>query len=191
MTKAELRQLYLQKRRDLSTAEIAEASKRIADRFFWDIELDPVTTLSTFIRIPKFNEIDTSAIYYRLWKDRPWIRTFAPKTNIYTAELDNLTLFPDTPFTENRWGVREPDDGDIVDAASIDLVIVPLLCTDASGHRVGYGKGIYDRFLAKCRSSCLKIGLNYFVPTEVAIDAAAHDVRLDACVTPEVTYRFS
>ena len=191
MTKAELRQLYLQKRRDLSTAAIVQASKQISDRFFKDVDLDAVTHLSTFIRIQKFNEIDTSAIYYRLWKDRPWIKTYAPKTNVETGDLDNLTLFPDTPFTENQWGVREPTSGDAIDPASLDMIIVPLLCTDASGHRVGYGKGIYDRFLAKCRPSCLKIGLNYFAPTESSIDAAGHDVRLDACVTPEVTYRFS
>src|SRR6476469_4731369 len=157
MTEPALRQIYLQKRRDLSTADVAQASKRIADRFFWDIELDAAATLSTFIRIPKFNEIDTSAIYYRLWKDRPWIKTYAPKTNVWTGDLENLTLFPDTPFTENQWGVREPTSGDAIDPASLDMIIVPLLCTDASGHRVGYGKGIYDRFLAKCRPSCLKI----------------------------------
>ena len=190
MTKAELRQLYLQKRRDLDTAEIAQRSKQISDRFFRDVDLDAATNLSTFIRIPKFNEVDTSTIYYRLWKDRPWIRTFAPKTNIESGELENLTLFPDTPLLENQWGVREPASGDAIDPAALDLVIVPLLCADTSGHRVGYGKGIYDRFLAKCRPDCLKIGLNYFAPAEESIDAAMHDVRLDACVTPETTYRF-
>src|SRR6476660_391908 len=124
MTKAELRQIYLQKRRDLSTAEIAQASKQIADRFFREIELGEVQSLSTFIRIPKFNEVDTSAIYYRLWKDRPWIKTYAPKTDLATGELENLTLFPDTPLIENRWGIREPASGDAIEPASLDMVIV-------------------------------------------------------------------
>jgi 5-formyltetrahydrofolate cyclo-ligase len=190
MTKAELRKLYLERRRELSVSEIAVASKQIADRFFRDIDLDGVKALSTFIRIPKFNEVDTSAIYYRLWKDRPWIKTYAPKADLESGELENLTLFPDTPLTENRWGVREPAAGDMADAVSLDAVIVPLLCVDTVGHRVGYGKGFYDRFLAKCRPGCLKIGVHYFAPVEGPIDAAKHDIRLDACVTPDETYRF-
>jgi 5-formyltetrahydrofolate cyclo-ligase len=190
MTKAELRKLYLLKRSELSVAEIAEASKKIADRFFREIELGEVKSLSTFIRIAKFNEVDTSAIYYRLWKDRPWVRTYAPRTDVESGELENLMIFPDTPLTENRWGVREPAAGESIDPALIDVVIVPVLCADAEGHRVGYGKGFYDRFLTKCRSSCLKIGVNYFGPVSEPIDSAEHDVRLDACITPEALYRF-
>jgi 5-formyltetrahydrofolate cyclo-ligase len=70
------------------------------------------------------------------------------------------------------------------------MVLVPLLCADPSGHRVGYGKGFYDRYLAKCRPGCLKIGLNYFAPVDQGFDADEHDIRLDACVTPELTYHF-
>ena len=190
MTKAELRKLYLQKRRELSISEIADASKQIAERFFREIDLDDVKSLSTFVRIPKFNEVDTSAIYYRLWKDRPCIRTYAPKADLDSGELENLTLFPDTPLRQNRWGIREPISGEAIAPESLDAVIVPLICVDTAGHRVGYGKGFYDRFLAKCRPGCLKIGVNYFAPVEDRIGADEYDVELDACVTPEGTYRF-
>ena len=110
--------------------------------------------------------------------------------NIGTGEIESISLFPDTQFNENRWGVREPADGEAIDAAKLDLVIVPLLCVDSVGHRVGYGKGFYDRFLKNCRPDCLKIGLNYFPPFKQIFDIADHDIPLDACVTPERTYRF-
>jgi 5-formyltetrahydrofolate cyclo-ligase len=190
MTKAELREQALKDRAALTPAGIVDVSNAIADRFFASVNLEGVRTLSTFIRIPKFNEVDTSAIYYRIWKERPWIRTFAPKTDVGTGTMVNIALFPDTPLVENRWEVREPESGDALDTAELDLVIVPLLAVDASGHRVGYGKGFYDRFLRDCRQDCLKVGLNYFEPLQAIVDLADHDVALDICVTPEEVYRF-
>ena len=171
-------------------AEIAEASRKIAERFFSEIDLGKVQSLSTFIRIAKFSEIDTSNIYYRLWRDQAWIRTYAPRAGIETGEIESVALFPDTQFSENRWGVREPLDGETVEPAGLDMVIVPLLCVDAAGHRVGYGKGFYDRFLKDCRTDCIKVGLNYFPPFKQIFDIAEHDIPLDVCVTPEKTYRF-
>lgn len=190
MTKADLRKIYLQKRREMSVAYISKASSEIAERFFDKVDLSNVKTLSTFIRIAKFGEIDTSTIYYRIWKERPWIRTFAPKTDLETGDLANLALFPDTPLVENRWGVREPADGETVEPEEFDLVIVPLLAVDKRGHRVGYGKGFYDRFLKACHPGCLKVGVNYFPPCEAILDVGDHDVALDMCVTPNETIRF-
>ena len=62
---------------------------------------------------------------------------------------------------------------------SIDMVLVPGLCFDGDGHRVGYGKGFYDRFLKTCRPDCIKIGLSYFEPVESIDDVHEGDVRLD------------
>ena len=67
---------------------------------------------------------------------------------------------------------------------------MPLLCFDAAGHRVGYGKGFYDKFLSKCRPDCTKIGLSYFPPVEAIAATGGHDIMLDICVTPEKTYQF-
>ena len=70
------------------------------------------------------------------------------------------------------------------------MVLVPLLCFDESGHRVGYGKGFYDRFLTKCRPDTQKVGLSYFPPVKEITDADSFDIRLDLCLTPEKVWRF-
>ena len=71
------------------------------------------------------------------------------------------------------------------------MVLVPLLCFDRSGHRVGYGKGYYDRFLRKCRADCKKIGLSMFDPVDEITDAGESDVRLDLVITPTATVSFT
>lgn len=189
MKKAELRELYLKKRASLSLGEVSRDSGQIADRFFQATDLSPVTSLHTFIRISKFNEIDTSMIYYRLWRDFPEIVTFAPRTDLTSGTIESVQFDRSTVWNENNWGIREPATGNAVEPAEIDLVIVPLLCFDESGNRVGYGKGMYDRFLAKCKPNCLKVGVSLFPPLHLIDDVAPSDVKLDLCITPTAAYR--
>lgn len=191
MRKSELRKVYLEKRRALSPGEVARMSSRIAERFFNEVDLAAIKTLHTFIRIAKFNEFDTSMIYYRIWHERRGIATCAPLTDRETGELDARYFDEETVLAENAWGIREPVGTEKADPEEIDLVIVPLLCFDESGQRVGYGKGYYDRFLARCRPDCLKIGVSLFPPVAAIDDTHGSDVPLDLCITPDHTFRFT
>jgi 5-formyltetrahydrofolate cyclo-ligase len=65
------------------------------------------------------------------------------------------------------------------------------LTLDKRGHRVGYGKGYYDRFLSKCSPRCRFIGLSHFDNLEGIIsDITSSDIKLNGCVTPNKVYRF-
>ena len=65
------------------------------------------------------------------------------------------------------------------------MVLVPGVCFDRDGHRVGYGKGFYDRFLKTCRPDCVKIGLSFFEPVEKIDDVHNGDIALDFLVSAE------
>ena len=95
-----------------------------------------------------------------------------------------------TLLIHNRWGISEPDPilSQPVEAGEIDAVLVPLLGYDTAGHRVGYGGGYYDRFLAECRPDVIKIGLSFFEPIAAISDVNEWDVRLDCCLTPYTVY---
>jgi 5-formyltetrahydrofolate cyclo-ligase len=91
---------------------------------------------------------------------------------------------------KNGWGISEPKQGVPTPSEKIDLVIVPLLAFDKQGHRVGYGKGFYDRFLKECRPDCQKVGLSMFDPENQSIETNEHDVLLSLCITPTKEYKF-
>jgi len=69
-------------------------------------------------------------------------------------------------------------------------VIVPLLAIDKRGHRVGYGKGYYDKLLSQCKPTCMKVGVTLFEPIEEIEDVNEMDVPLDYCLTPASYIKF-
>ena len=70
------------------------------------------------------------------------------------------------------------------------MIFVPLLAFDVAGHRTGYGKGFYDRFLAQCRPDVIKIGLSFFEAEGKISDVSTTDIVLDYCITPDKVYTF-
>lgn len=189
MNKAELRQIYLDKRKALSPVDHAEQSLEISQRFFADIDLSPIRSLHCFISLKHKGEIETGYFFRRLWTEFPNITTFAPRVNA-DNELDSLPFHADSHLAENKWKIPEPTTSEVVDPDILDIVIVPLLCFDKRGHRVGYGGGFYDRFLARCRPDCQKIGLSFFPPVEDIADVETTDIRLNVCYTPNLSAMF-
>ena len=61
----------------------------------------------------------------------------------------------------------------------LDVILVPIVGFFGT-HRMGYGKGYYDRYLSK--SSALKIGVAFDVQ-EVEFDVKPTDVKLDMIIT--------
>jgi 5-formyltetrahydrofolate cyclo-ligase len=185
MTKSELRKIYLKKQKSLSNAERDEKSRRIAARFFENFNLENTQFLHVFLAIEKYREIETSFVFKRLWNDFPEITTVVSRVDFQTMTLESVKFTPETKLVPNKWQIFEPIDKELIETGKLDAVLVPLLCFDERGCRVGYGKGFYDKFLSECRTDCLKIGLSYFAPVAEISDAQDFDVKLDCCVTPE------
>lgn len=164
-------------------------SRKITDRFFAEIDLRSIRSLHTFIRIAKFNEIDTSMMYMRLWRDQPQIATYAPRIDHETGRMESVQFDARTPIIEGRWGIREPASGEMISPSDIDIVLVPTLGFDHFGHRVGYGKGFYDRFLRQTRLDCLKVGICHWPQLDEPIETHEADVPVDIVITPDSTFR--
>ena len=118
------------------------------------------------------------------------IRVVVPKTDFQHQILTHYAIDDQTLFKENKYEIPEPISEEKVGENELDLVLVPLLVFDKNGHRIGYGGGFYDKFLAKTRPECIKIGISFFEPLDNFIETEKTDIRLDFCITPNKIWEF-
>ena len=188
--KKSIRKKYLDAQKSLTLKEVNEKSLIICDLFFKTFDLRSVNFFHIFLPIQKFNEVKTYFIIDKLLKDFPQINIIIPKTDIDSFGMTHFIFDNDLDFKENKWGIKEPVNGKIIEPKEIDLIIIPLLAFDESGNRVGYGKGFYDRFLAECKENVIKIGCTYHQPIKKISDANEFDIKMNHCITPEKIYNF-
>lgn len=185
MTKKELRKIYLKKRMDLSEGQYEQLNRELSDHFFKAVTLSGINVLHTFLPIKRTREVNTWHIIERIKKDHPHVKVSVPKINNQTSELEHYFLESPDQLKNNTWEIPEPVYGIPTSTDKIDAVLVPLLAFDKLGHRLGYGRGFYDRFLAGCRPDCLKIGLSFFESEEKIDGINEKDIPLDLIVTPK------
>jgi 5-formyltetrahydrofolate cyclo-ligase len=196
MTKADLRAEFRARRLALPMAEVEHRSQHIADRalaFLFDQFAERPFVLHTFLPIVRQHEVDTRPIINKIWQRFPLATVFVPVMDTAKGEMLNVQIGPNTVFVENQLGIPEPADSKTeneIPNDRFDSVLIPLLTFDQTGHRVGYGGGYYDRFLANCRPDCLKIGLSLFGPVDEISDVWPGDVPLGGCMTPDEVYVF-
>jgi len=189
--KKELRSKYKALRNHFSEDEIHEKSLAIANQLLklpvWD-----KTYFHIFLPIREHNEIDTELILHLLsGRDKEII---VSKTVFETRSMVHYLLTDNTKIRKNKYNIPEPvggpDDSGEIPSSKIDVVFVPLLAFDKEGHRVGYGKGFYDKFLRECKPETIKIGLSFFEVETQINDVHEEDMKLDYCITPESIYKF-
>jgi 5-formyltetrahydrofolate cyclo-ligase len=187
MLKKELRQKYKGKRQELSDAEIDHLSLAIANKVL-TLPIWEKTYFHIFLPITEHKEVNTEFILHLLsGKDKEIVIS---KCDFETCHLVHFLLTDNTKIKKNEYNIPEPVDGLEVPTSKIDVVFVPLLAFDKTGHRTGYGKGFYDKFLTECKLEIIKIGLSFFEAEEIIEDVFENDVKLDYCVTPNGIYRF-
>ena len=187
-TKNELRQDYRQLRKQLSGDEVNDLSRKITKQLGnWLEGQEGLTHFHLFFPIAKFNEVNT--FYIKQLLEQQDKTLFTSQVNRDENRLDTLQLPPDAAFFLDEWGIPVPQESVRVTSTKIQVVFVPLLAYDKSGHRLGFGKGFYDRFLASLDQPVLKLGLSFFAPEE-RIPVEPHDIPLDYCITPGQIWSF-
>ena len=82
------------------------------------------------------------------------------------------------------YGIRTPilSRSAVLPPDKLDLVLVPCTAFDAVCHRVGMGKGYYDRYLPRC-TRAVKLGVAFEAQRVDAAAVDAYDEKLDGFVT--------
>jgi 5-formyltetrahydrofolate cyclo-ligase len=176
--KAELRRAALERRDSLPAAERAAAAATLAERAF-PVALAPGSIVAGFM--PMKSEINPLPLLRKLAD--AGARLALPVVAGRGQPLIMRAWAFGSPLATGVWGIREPEP--TAPALAPDLLIVPLLAFDRSGHRIGYGAGYYDMTIAALRAqkAVLAIGIAFSAQEIAAVPATPHDAPLDLVLT--------
>ena len=184
--KSTLRIKYKKLRDTFSEDAIEEMSLQIANKAL-GLSIWNKTYYHLFLTISQKKEVNTEYLLHILQgKDKSVVIS---KTDFESGGMDHFLLQENTTLKVSKYGIPEPISGIQINPEQIDVVFVPLLGFDQIGHRVGYGKGFYDRFLEKCNPEAIFVGLSFFEP-EPKISFEDTDIPLHFCITPTKVYSF-
>lgn len=99
-------------------------------------------------------------------------------------QMEVRQYVPEIPMKKAGFGIWEPGEASpMVDETSIDLVLVPGLCYDRLGNRLGFGGGYFDRWLAGF--SGFRVGLCRHAILRDQLPIEGHDIRVNMVLTEE------
>jgi 5-formyltetrahydrofolate cyclo-ligase len=189
MTKKEARKIFREKRELLSMVELEKLQDLVLINF-QHLQLPFLNYVHSYLPIDEKKEVNPYYLTESLEFKNPGMQQVIPRVDAVSKKLRHYILNETTILRKNQYDILEPEGGEEVSSDLIDLVFVPLLAFDERGHRAGYGKGYYDRFLAECRTDTIKIGLSFFEAVNLIEDTGNFDIRLDYCITPRRLYEF-
>ena len=90
---------------------------------------------------------------------------------------------PDTDLQAGHFGIREPNAHcPALASEPLDLILVPGVAFDRQGHRLGRGKGYYDKLLTAMRGT--RCGVAFDQQMVEGIPVEGHDAKMDCVLTP-------
>ena len=178
MLKSELRQQMRELKRQFTQQQLDELSLSVI------LRLKPLLaeahTVLAFYSLP--DEVNTHQLVDDLVAEG--------KTLLLPKVLDDATMelrryTGQSDLEEGAFHIMEPIGEPFTDYDKIDVALIPGMAFDAAGHRLGRGKGYYDRFLASHLSplapcpSPLKIGICFPFQRVPKVPSEEHDILMD------------
>ena len=174
MDKAALRKMIREKKRAMTQAQINEASCRLGELFTASELYQKAKTIYGYL--PYNQEVRTVPMLEKALQDGK--RVAVPK--VYGDKMKFIYMTDLSEVSEGYAGIPEPiADGPIADDLTA-LVLMPGLAFDPQGHRIGYGGGFYDKFLAE-EPNHPTIALCYDFQMLPALETEEYDIPVD-CV---------
>lgn len=172
MNKQELRRAIRERKRAMTEEEIVERSNALAEKFYNSPAYQAASTIYGYL--PYNQEVRTVPMLQRALDEGK--RVAVPK--VYGEEMRFIYLEDLTQVSKGYAGIPEP----IADAPVAEdqqaLVLMPGLAFDPQGHRIGYGGGFYDRFLAK-EPHHPTLALCYEFQMQAHLDTEEFDIPVD------------
>lgn len=143
MNKQELRRMIREKKRAMTPMEIEEKSLRLGELFTQSELYRSAKTIYGYM--PYNQEVRTVPMLEQALRDGK--RVAVPKC--YGEEMRFIYMDDLSKVEKGYAGIPEPVADEPVADDETALVLMPGMAFDPQGHRIGYGGGFYDKFLAK------------------------------------------
>lgn len=177
MTKYEVRNKIKSLRLVLNETEKSSAAARVFERLENSAAFQLAKKILMYHSLP--DELDTHA-FLNKWKSHK--QFFLPRVNGVNLEL---LPYDETRLEIGSFHIEEPKGSDIHPVEEIEVIIVPGVAFDRLGHRLGRGKGFYDRLLKSAAAT--KIGVGYEFQLVDELPTEPHDVSMDMIITENNT----
>lgn len=175
--KASLRKAALARRDGLAVEARETASRRIAETVLGLPEIAKAALVSAYW--PIRSEVDLRPLIglLRARGQAVALPQVTPDGLVFRLAAEGAALSP------GGFGLSEPGPGSAI--VEPRVLLVPLAAFDRRGHRIGYGKGYYDRALARLdvTGRTLALGIAFTIQEIPLVPAGPHDRSLDGIVT--------
>jgi len=172
--KEKLRKKIADTKRNFSEEELALMSQEVFSVLEITGAFNDAKHICIYNSIP--GEVLT-ADFINQWKEEKEFYLPAIENN----EIVLRKIEPGSSFEKSQIGVYEPKGNNLENYDKIDLIIVPGIAFDRKGQRLGRGKGYYDRFLPKTKSTKIGICFDFQLFDQIPVDK--WDVKMDIIVS--------
>lgn len=190
-SKSDLRRRFDTYRRALDESSYTDRSHQIVKRLISLPEIRSAHVVHVYWPMVDRREVDTRPFIHWLKDHRkeivlPVVLSFQ-KSDGDAPRLGHVRYPGEEGLHLNRWGISEPVEHHPVSVDSLEVVIVPALGAGRNGHRIGYGFGYYDEFLASV--TVPSIALVFEACLVDTVPREAHDTPLDVIVSESEVVR--
>jgi 5-formyltetrahydrofolate cyclo-ligase len=180
-------------------AERKELRRRIAALGEKELEKSDLGIYNNLSRLPELLEAETVFLYCSTGHEVDTRRiigfllergqTVALPVSLADGEMYFAQYLPGELQEGRFFGILEPgEDAKRLEPEEGGLIVVPALCFDRGGYRMGQGGGYYDRYLSARKLFSVGIGRDCLLCDRVVREE--HDAPVDCLVTESKVYRF-
>ena len=172
MDKKELRRAIRERKLAMTEEEIASRSARLGELFAQSEAYRNAATIYGYL--PYNQEVRTVPMLEQAIRDGK--KVAVPK--VYGDTMKFIYLEDLSQVAKGYAGIPEPIADEPVAHDETALVLMPGLAFDPQGHRIGYGGGFYDKFLA-AEPSHPTLALCYEFQMLPQLDTEEHDIPVN------------
>ena len=178
--KKRLRTRLRQQRRNLLPSQVVLKSQQVCTRLCSNSFFRTAQTIILYS--PHENEVETDDIW-QVARDQGKV-VYYPRISQDKCDLEFVRRYNGDRLITGTFDICIPPGNDLLErVGDRDIVLTPGVGFDRSGHRLGRGRGYYDRAFDKILAGAIRIGLAYDFQLVPQVPTDTHDALLDYIIT--------